>query len=335
MMCDEIEQELLELAMVAQRAHDQAAAGQYVDYEVDGTSSRDSDTAVGSMAPSAGGKQPKHLQKEREGEEEEEEQGEEGQQQQSQQQQPSKEDNNSDNDWLKSWRLTSPLQRSNAFRRVSRWRRALDLDAATIRQSVFCGTVMIQRSIDGVPFAQSNCNSSPGQLALWTDTCVEGYWLRPAGYAVSYRSTGGGGQWKYRVVRTGAAADKDKDHLETLAIRAALQAALTEAEEVEMAAATAVAGEPVSLVRVFSDSTPVLRRLCRIQGPLFLTMSHERTEVVQATQDILNLARSLKGRGARVELHWVPRGKVDGSRLADNKARYMDEEVVAHQEARE
>ncbi|PWI70401.1 hypothetical protein PCL_12800 [Purpureocillium lilacinum] len=283
-MADRVDNELLELMMDAQRAHDQAAAGQYVDYEVEHTSSRDSDTAVGSMAASAMGQQQQQQQKEAEG---------------------SGEETSSDNDeWLKSWKVTSPLRRRNAFRGVSRWRKALDLDAATIRQSEFCGTVTVQRSLDAVPFAQSNSNSrrAADPLAFWTDTA---------------------GKWKYKVVRT---EGKKKEHLETLAIRSALQTALEEVGE-----ATSAARQAPSLVRVFSDSTPVLRRLCRMQGPLFLTMSMEAEEVIEATRDILNLAWSLKGRGVRLELHWVPRGKVDGSRLADNKARYTDEEVVTGQ----
>lgn len=303
-MADRVDNELLELMMDAQRVHDQAAAGQYVDYEVEHTSSRDSDTAVGSMAASAMGQQQQQQQKEAEG---------------------SGEETSSDNDeWLKSWKVTSPLRRRNAFRGVSRWRKALDLDAATIRQSEFCGTVTVQRSLDAVPFAQSNSNSrrAADPLAFWTDVCAEGYRLRPAGYAVSYRGVDGG-KWKYNVVRT---EGKRKEHLETLAIRSALQTALEEVGE-----ATSAAGQAPSLVRVFSDSTPVLRRLCRMQGPLFLTMSMEPEEVIEATRDILNLAWSLKGRGVRLELHWVPRGKVDGSRLADNKARYTDEEVVTGQ----
>ncbi|KAJ6444442.1 RNase H domain-containing protein [Purpureocillium lavendulum] len=281
-MGDDPDQALRALFMVAQRALDQAAAGQYVDYEVDPTS-EDRSNAVSESAAV---------------------------QSQEDQQRPG----DSTEEWLKDWKPIRPLERSNAFRRPGRWSRSLDLDAAIINHSAFCGTVMVQQSFDAIPFAKMVCDmGSKGQLSFWTDTS-EGNTLRPCGYAVSHRRAGDN-SWRYDTVRMVGA---DKDLTAMMAIRSALTMAV---EEVEAAA------EKPELVRVFSASVSMLRKIFRIQTPLALTMSWEPAELVEAAEDIVRTSWRLKGLGARLELHWVPTGAVDGSRRADRMARYTEDEL--------
>lgn len=210
-----------------------------------------------------------------------------------------------------------PLQRSNAFRRPNTGEKSQAAkmamrDASLLAASDFRGTATIQGLEDALPFAQmvcSTCATDTEQLAYWIDAYGDGG-EEPEGWLVANKTSDG---WTWRVGPHGSQGDK---HSEMMAIRAALEMAV---EQITKRMQRSL-GLP-TLVRVFSDSQPALRKISRARHPAVEDPTMGHPDVAETMEGILHCSGVLKDLGVRQELHWVPRGMVKGTQFAASMAK--------------
>ena len=210
-----------------------------------------------------------------------------------------------------------PPTRRNAMRKSttsdsSSAAKAVMRDATLLAESDFHGTATIQSEEDALPFAQMVCTTCPTdvqQLVYWIDVSCNDQ-QASSSWSVAVESSGSGSGRVDRHVSQGS------EHSEMMAIRTALQMAVEEMLERQQTKL-----ELPTLVRVFSDSQTALRKICRARHPAIGDPMPAHPDVAETIKGILHCSEMLKDLGARQELHWVPRGKMDGSRIAETMSR--------------
>ena len=156
----------------------------------------------------------------------------------------------------------------------------------------------------------SSVNSMPEiaqQLVLWTDASQSGRRGTHSYYAVALKRKG---EWCTITAETHA-QQQLIDTAELHAIGYALEYAVQQVQVTQ----EVQADERLRLVKIFTDSQGALR--CISRGPAF-----ERDSWAELKQSIVRTAvlkriRTLEAAGVDLELHWVPRGRVEGNMVAD------------------
>lgn len=158
---------------------------------------------------------------------------------------------------------------------------------------------------DGVP-------SDASRLVLWTDAsekCSHSHGSGPVGIAVVFRH-------KFHWVRITARLNhfSNSTIAETQAIVYALDYAVQQSAQL---------GVPLRQVEIFTDSQGALMNLVRTKPPKLKRKTRE--EALKINKTLLESAKKamdvLDAAGIGLELHWVPRGKAKGNKVADEGSR--------------
>ncbi|KAF7561768.1 hypothetical protein G7046_g2378 [Stylonectria norvegica] len=140
------------------------------------------------------------------------------------------------------------------------------------------------------------------QLVLWTDASV---WPRSANYAFALWQHG---SWKW-IAHSSTTPHQTSEYAELRAIDYALEFAVNDAS----------LGRS-SEVSLFTDSQNALQIISKsLSSTRWKTGWNETGVHLIAT--VLRRIQTLEQAGLRLELHWVPRGLVDGNIVADSAAR--------------
>lgn len=154
--------------------------------------------------------------------------------------------------------------------------------------------------------------SDASRLVLWTDAsgqCRPHHTLGPTGIAVVFRH-------KFDWVRITARSNQLNSIVigETQAIMYALDFAVQRSAQL---------GVNLRQVEIFTDSQSAMMNLVRTTPPKFKRKTRE--EALEVNKTLLHLAKramdALDAAGIGLEVHWVPRGKAKGNRVADEGSR--------------